>query len=60
MQHVRVDHSRSHVLVTHQLLDCPDVVTCRQQVSGEAVAQRVTTACLGNAGLPDRLLHRLL
>jgi hypothetical protein len=44
IQNVCVDHCRSHVVMTQQFLDGPDVVTVFQQVCSKAVTERMTTA----------------
>ena len=37
LQHMRVDHSRTDVLVPQEFLHCPNIVTVLQQVGGETV-----------------------
>ena len=41
LQHVRVDHGRSDVLVPQEFLHGPNIVTILQQVRSKAVPERV-------------------
>ena len=54
-QHMRVDHRRPHVLVSHQLLNGADVRARRQQMRREAVPERMARRPLADL----RLAHRV-
>ena len=56
LQHVRVDHSRTDVLVPQEFLHCPNIVTVLQQGRCKAVPERMTATALGNA-CPDSFLE---
>ena len=58
VQDVGVDHGRRHVLVAQELLYRSDVIAGSQEMGREAMAQRVTTCGLRNAGFPDGLFDR--
>ena len=60
VQDMGVDHGRRDVLVTQQLLYRSDVIAGSQEMGREAMAQRVTTCGLRNAGFPDGLFDRPL
>lgn len=60
VEDVCIDHRGADVLVTKQLLDSPYVVPVFQEVSCEAVAERVTATGLCDPRSVDRRLHRLL
>ena len=49
IEHVRIDHSRAHVLVPQQLLHRANVITILQQVGRERVTQYVRAHWLGYA-----------
>src|SRR5260370_18565639 len=57
---MRVDHSRSDIFVTEELLDGADVVAVFKQVWREAVPKGMATARLGNFRFPDGELNRVL
>ena len=42
IQDVRVDHGRTDIAVTEQLLHGPDIVSIFQQMGGERMSQRMT------------------
>jgi len=46
VQHVRVHHGGADVLVTKQLLGCPDVVTGLKEVRGERMPECVAPGML--------------
>ena len=60
LQHVRVDHGRSDVLVPQEFLHRANIVTILQQVRGKTVSERMAAAALIQAGLAYRLLDRFL
>jgi len=35
IEHVGIDHCRTHILMSQQLLDRPDVVACLKQMGGK-------------------------
>ena len=41
LQHVRVDHGRSDVLVPQEFLHCPNIVSILQQVGSKAMPERM-------------------
>ncbi len=43
LQHMRVDHGRSDVLVPQEFLHRPNIVTVLQQVRSKAVPERIST-----------------
>ena len=43
LQHMRVDHGRSDVLVPQEFLHGPNIVTILQQVRSKAVPERIST-----------------
>ena len=59
-EHVRVDHRGCHILVSHQLLYSPDVITSLEQMSGKGMPESVATPCFRNASRTHRPLDRLL
>jgi hypothetical protein len=60
VEDVGVDHGGLDVAVAQQLLDGADVVPLLEEVGGERVPEGVAAGGLGQPGLRDRLLHRLL
>ena len=60
LEHVRIDHRRSDILVSQEFLYGTDIGPLLQQVGGKAVPQGVAAAPLGDPRLVDRLFHRLL
>jgi hypothetical protein len=48
-----VDHGRSDILVTKQLLDSANIVAIFEQMRGEAVPKGMATGRLGNSCFPD-------
>jgi hypothetical protein len=60
LQHMGIDHGGADILVPQQFLHGANVITCFEQMSHKAMAQRVTTALFGNARSRDRILHRSL
>ena len=59
VQHVRVDHRRTHVVVAKQLLHGADVVARLQQVRRETVPETVAGRALGKFGPANRRRHLL-
>ena len=57
VEHVCVYHSRTHTLVSEQLLDRPDVVARFEQVRGERVPECVAAYVFRYPGPSHRLLH---
>ena len=43
LQHVRIDHRRTDVLVPQEFLHGPAIVAVLQQVRGKAVSERIST-----------------
>jgi hypothetical protein len=64
IDHVSVNHRRGDILVTEKFLNRPYIVARFEQMSGEAVAERVTGCglCDGGAmeGFSDGFLHNAL
>jgi hypothetical protein len=60
VEHVGVDRGGTHILVTEELLDGPDVVARLQQMSGEGMPEGVAPHMLDDARRADGLLHRPL
>src|SRR6476619_4127087 len=50
VQHVRVDHRRTHVRMAEELLNRPDVVAVLQEVRREGMAEGVAGRVLRNPG----------
>ena len=57
---MRVDHSRTDVLVPQEFLHRPNIVTILQQVRREAMSERMATAALIETCLAYRVFDRLL
>lgn len=57
---MRVDHRRSHIGMTQQLLHDPDIRSAFQQMGREGMAQRVTRDALREIRDPRGMLHRAL
>jgi len=55
-----INHRSSHIAVTQQLLDGACVLAILEQVSGEGVPQRMTSAALLNQRFPHRGADGLL
>lgn len=55
-----VDHCGLYIAVAEELLDGADVVACRKQVRGEAMAQGVRTDRLCQSSGGGRALYRTL
>jgi hypothetical protein len=49
-----VNHGRSDIGVSQELLNCPDVVAVLQQVRPKGMMKSVTDGALGQTRLPDR------
>lgn len=64
LHHVRIDHGRGHIVVSEQVLDCPDIRPTLQKMSSKTVSKRVAGNVFGNPasryGRLNRLLHRSL
>jgi hypothetical protein len=60
IQHVRVDHGRSDVCVTQQLLHRTDVVAVFQQMGGKRMTERMATGRFGDPSFPDGFFDRPL
>ena len=45
---MRVDHRGPNVCVARVVLQCPEIVTCFDHMSSEAVAERVSRYTLGD------------
>ena len=57
---MRINHGRTHILVPHQLLNCPDIITAFQQMCSKRMTECMTTdpfgqICFSN-GNPDCFL----
>ena len=57
VQHVDINHGRTDVFVTQQLLDRTDVIIGFKQVRGERMAEGMTPHILGHSGSANRFLH---
>lgn len=60
IQHVSVNHGRPHIFVSEQFLDCANVISVFQQMSGETVTEGVVTRRFVDADCSHRIFHRLL
>ena len=60
VQDVGIDHGRTHVPVSEQLLNRSNVVAGLQQVRGKGVPERVACRRSGNAGRPHGVFDRSL
>jgi len=60
IQHVRIDHRRSHILVPEQLLEGTDVVASFEEVGGKAMAEGMAGSAFLDAGQLGGFSHRLL
>ena len=60
LEHMRIEHRRSDILVSQEFLHNTDIGPLLQQVRGKAVPQGVATASICNPRLADRLAHGLL
>ncbi len=57
---MRVDHGRSDISVTQQLLNRSDIVAVFQQVGCKRMPQRMTARRFGNPSFEPRFFDRLL
>ena len=55
-----IDHGRRNILMSEEFLNGADIVACFQQMSGEAMAEGMTTDGLVGLGSQDCLMDRLL
>jgi hypothetical protein len=60
VQHVGVNHGRADIFVSHQFLNCADVVSGFQQVSGEGMPEGMAADRLDHSGFSNGLLDRPL
>ena len=64
LEHMRVDHGRTHIGMPEQFLNGADIAAGFQQMSRKAVPERMTADLLRQSGLqhgrPKPFLHRVL
>ena len=64
IQDVRINHRRTHILMSQQFLHGADIIAIFQKVRGKAVPERMTTSTLydsgGRYGSLNRGLNRTL
>src|SRR5688572_12661659 len=60
LHHMRVNHRRRHVFVAEKILNGSDIALLLQQMSREAMPQRVAGGTLLHSRQPHRSLHRPL
>lgn len=60
VQHMSVDHRRTHVLVTKQFLHGPNVIVVQEQMSGKTVSKDMGRSVFVYVGLACRLADGLL
>jgi len=64
LEHMRVDHGRTHIGMTEQFLNRANIAAGFQQMSRKAVPERMTADLLRQSGLqhgrPKPFLHRVL